>query len=69
MIFFLRVSVKNRNPHLKTSAGRCCAGAFNSGVKGVTYVYHRKNGVLFNAKMEFLLATLVNFDVQSVTMY
>jgi hypothetical protein len=35
MIFFLRVSVKNRNPYLKTSARRCCAGAFNSGVKGL----------------------------------
>jgi DNA-binding IclR family transcriptional regulator len=31
--FFLRVSVKNRNPYFKTSAGRCCAGAFKSGVK------------------------------------
>jgi hypothetical protein len=36
MIFFLRVSVKNRNPYLKTSARRCCAGAFNSGVKGLS---------------------------------
>jgi hypothetical protein len=35
MIFFLRVSVKNRNPYLKTLAGRCCSGAFKSGVKGL----------------------------------
>jgi hypothetical protein len=35
--FFLRVSIKNRNPYLKTLAGCCCAGAFKSGVKGLTY--------------------------------
>jgi hypothetical protein len=41
MTFFLRVSLKNRNPYLKTSAGRCCAGAFKSGVKGLTIIMPR----------------------------
>jgi hypothetical protein len=35
MIFFLRVSVKNWIPNLKTSAGCRCAGGFKSGVKGL----------------------------------
>jgi hypothetical protein len=38
--FFLRVSVKNLIPNLKTSAGCRCTGGFKSGVKGVIcYLY------------------------------
>jgi hypothetical protein len=62
MIFFLRVSVKNRNPYLKTSAGRCCAGEFNSGVKGLkpsgSFMFYR-----FNIKKFDILTTECIFVV------
>jgi hypothetical protein len=60
MIFFLRVSVKNRNPYLKTSARRCCAGAFNSGVKGLITGMVMSNRHLY--KIILTSAEFLRFD-------